>query len=95
MPAYIVATVQIHDAEKFAEYGKTIAGLSEKYGGEYIVRGKVDTALEGDHVEDERVVVVKFPDIASARAYVNDPVYLEGKAKRAGAAEVRMLLIES
>lgn len=95
MPAYIVSTVKIHDAEKFADYGKTISGLSEKYGGEYIVRGKVNAALEGQFVEDERVVVVKFPDAQTAQDYINDSLYIEGKAKRAGAADVRMLLIEN
>lgn len=94
MPAYIVSTVVINDPDKFAAYGKAIAGLSEKYGGEYVVRGAADAALEGEFVEGERVVVVKFPNADAARNYVNDPVYLEGKAKRAGAADVRMLLIE-
>lgn len=94
MAAYIVSTVVIRNPDKFAEYGKAIAGLSEKYGGEYIVRGAADAALEGEFIEGERIVVAKFPDAEAARNYVNDPAYLEGKAKRAGAADVRMLLIE-
>ena len=49
--------------------------------------------LEGSAPEDQRVVVSKFPDANSAKAYVNDPVYLDGKAKRKGAAIVDMRLI--
>ena len=49
--------------------------------------------LEGSAPEDQRVVVSKFPDAASAKAYVSDPLYLEGKSKREGAAVVDMRLI--
>ena len=32
--AFIVATVRITDPVRFAEYGKAIAGLSERFGGQ-------------------------------------------------------------
>ncbi len=93
MPAFIVATVSISDMTAFKEYSKTIEGVSEKYGGESIVKGSVTEMLEGSAPDDQRVVVSKFPDADSAKAYVNDPVYLDGKAKRKGAAIVDMRLI--
>lgn len=93
MPAFIVATVSISNMDAFKEYSKTIVGVSEKYGGESIVKGMVTEMLEGSAPEDQRVVVSKFPDAEAAKAYVNDPVYLAGKAKRAGAAVVDMRLI--
>ncbi len=93
MPAFIVATVSISDMTAFKEYSKTIEGVSEKYGGESIVKGSVTEMLEGIAPDDQRVVVSKFPDADSAKAYVNDPVYLDGKAKRKGAAFVDMRLI--
>ncbi|MAF58093.1 DUF1330 domain-containing protein [Ponticaulis sp.] len=93
MPAFIVATVSISDMTAFKEYSKTIEGVSEKYGGESIVKGSITEMLEGSAPEDQRVVVSKFPDADSAKAYVNDPVYLDGKAKRKGAAIVDMRLI--
>ena len=93
MPAFIVATVSISDMTAFKEYSKTIEGVSEKYGGEGIVKGSITEMLEGSAPEDQRVVVSKFPDADSAKAYVNDPVYLDGKAKRKGAAIVDMRLI--
>ncbi|HBH89808.1 DUF1330 domain-containing protein [Ponticaulis sp.] len=93
MPAFIVATVSISDMTAFKEYSKTIEGVSEKYGGESIVKGSITEMLEGSAPDDQRVVVSKFPDADSAKAYVNDPVYLDGKAKRKGAAIVDMRLI--
>lgn len=93
MPAHLVATVRISDPAKFAEYGKAIAGLSERFGGEYVARGKVAEVLEGDSDPDERVVVVRFPDADSARAYIASPEYQAGAALREGAAEVEMRLL--
>ncbi|MES2033059.1 MAG: DUF1330 domain-containing protein, partial [Pseudomonadota bacterium] len=62
MAAYIVATVSIEDPERFAAYGKAIAGLSESFGGERVVAGPVAEILEGEGRVGERVVVSRFPD---------------------------------
>lgn len=93
MAAYIVATVVITDAEKFGEYVKAIAGLSEKHGGEYLVRGKVTEVLEGDVNPDERVVVSRFPSEEAAIAYAKSPEYKAGAALREGAGTVQTRLI--
>lgn len=93
MTAFIVATVTISDMDAFKAYGQTIAGLSEKHGGKSIVKGPITEVLEGDIPEGQRVVVSEFPTADAARAYINDPLYLEGKAKREGAAVVEMRLI--
>ncbi len=95
MPVYIVATVHVRDAERFAAYGKAIAGLSEAHGGEYIVRGPVSAFLEGSGPDGERIVVSRFPDAASARAYIESSTYQTARAAREGAADVTMRLIEA
>jgi len=94
MAAYIIATVTITDPVRFAEYGKGIAGLSERFGGEPLVRGAVSEVLEGDVAVGERVVVSRFPDGAAARAYIASPEYRDACTRRAGAATVTMRLIE-
>ena len=93
MAAYIVATVIITDPVKFADYAKAIAGLSEKHGGEYLVRGKIFEVLEGDVNPDERVVVSRFPSAEAARAYVTSPEYRAGAALREGAGTVESRLL--
>ena len=93
MPAYIVATVRISDPDRFAAYGRLIAGLSERHGGTPVVRGPVVEVLEGGSPVGERVVVTRFPDADAARAYVNSPEYLAAQATRQGAAEVEMRLL--
>jgi uncharacterized protein (DUF1330 family) len=93
MAAYLVATVRITDPDKFGEYTKAIAGLSEKHGGEYVVRGKITEVLEGDIDPDERVIVSRFPDAESARNYVQSNEYRQGAKLREGAGTVQMRLI--
>ena len=94
MPAYLVGTVRIHDAEKFAQYGAAIRGLSAEFGGESVVAGPVSAVFEGNSPIGERVVVVKFPSAADAEAYLTSPKYLAGKALRAGAADIELRVVE-
>lgn len=93
MAAYIVATVRITDPDKFGAYTKAIAGLSERHGGEYIVRGKITEVLEGDIDPNERVIVSRFPDAASAKAYAQSDAYRSAARLREGAGTVHMRLI--
>lgn len=95
MPAFIVATVNISDPHIFAEYGKAIAGLSESFGGEAILRGAVTEFLDGAGTLGERVVVTRFPDADAARAYIGSSAYQAAAKAREGAAEVVMRLIEA
>ncbi len=94
MAAYIVATVRITDPLRFADYAKGIAGLSERFGGEALVRGAVTEVLEGDSPVGERVIVSRYPDAAAARSYLASPEYIAAAALRVGAAEVEMRLLD-
>jgi uncharacterized protein (DUF1330 family) len=93
MGAYIVATVRIRDAERFAAYGKAIAGLSETHGGTSVVKGAVAEVLEGNSPVGERVVVTRFADAQSARAYIASAEYVTARQMREGAADVEMRLL--
>jgi uncharacterized protein (DUF1330 family) len=93
MAAYIVATVRISDPEKFALYGKAIAGLSERFGGVPVVKGPVAEVLEGGSPVGERVVVTRFDTADAARAYIGSPDYQAAVVHRDGAADVEMRLL--
>lgn len=95
MAAFIVATVRISDPGPFGAYAKDIAGLSESFGGESVLKGPVSEILEGEGAIGERVVVTRFPDADSARAYIRSETYQSARALREGAADVTMRLIEA
>ncbi len=93
LAAYIVATVRITNPQDFALYVGAIAGLSERYGGVYLLRGAVSEVLEGDSPLDERVVILQFGTAETAKAYIQSDEYQAAARLRAGAAEVRIRLL--
>lgn len=95
MAAFIVATISINDHAGFDAYAKAVAGLRERFGGESLARGPVLDVLEGEAPAGERVVILRFPDTAQARAYFASPEYRRAAALRAGAAKVTLRLLES
>jgi uncharacterized protein (DUF1330 family) len=93
MAAYLVATVHITDPETFAIYAKGVAGLAEKFGGTALVRGAVQEFLEGQGPANERVVVTRFPDAVTAKAYLSSPQYVAASAYRIKSSSCTMRLL--
>src|SRR5436309_9011806 len=48
MPAYIIAMVNIKNAEKYQEYAKRAGRRNAKHNSRFLVRGGNNTTLEGD-----------------------------------------------
>lgn len=93
MAAYIVVTLCVSDAKAFGEYRDAIAGLETAHGGRYLVRAPVLERLEGEGPEDERVVVMEFPDAQAVRDFIASDPYQSAKRLRAGAATLDMRLV--
>jgi uncharacterized protein (DUF1330 family) len=81
MPAYLVADVDVHDPERYAEYVRLASGTVDEHGGRYLVRGGETEALEGDW-SPRRLIVIEFPSRAAARAWYDSPRYREARAVR-------------
>ncbi len=93
MAAYVIADVEVTDPEKYEAYKDGVPALVEKHGGEYVVRGGEHVVLEGDW-EPRRLVLMKFPDRASAEAFWDDQDYQPLKAARHASADSRLVLVE-
>lgn len=93
MATYVIATVNITDPERFALYAKGIAGLSEKFGGESVARGAVSGVIVGDSSVGERIVISRYPDEASARAYFASPEYQSAAVHRDASATATIRLM--
>ncbi|MEQ8964792.1 MAG: DUF1330 domain-containing protein [Azospirillaceae bacterium] len=93
MTAYLVAIVRVDDAEAYRNYTDRAPAVLARYGGRYIVRGGKPELLEGT-LPGQRVVVVEFPDIESARAFYASDEYKEVKRLRTGAGEAVFALVE-
>jgi len=93
MPAYIIAQINVANAEKYQEYAKRAAPAAAKYGGRYLVRGGAKQTLEGE-IPFSRIVVAEFKDAESAKRFYNSPEYQEARSHRLGAADFNMVVVE-
>ena len=91
--AYIIANVTVTNPEQYSEYRKLSTIAAQTYGAEFCARGGAVEVLEGDWTPD-RVVILKFPSLAQARAYYQSVEYTAAIAARQGASVMRMVVVE-
>ena len=93
MAAYLIAEVIVDDPEKYEAYKPKSAQAVTDFGGEFLARGGAAERLEGDG-EPNRMVIVKFPDMETARAWYNSEQYQEAFRIRAPVSKGTLTLIE-
>ncbi|HMO62957.1 MAG TPA: DUF1330 domain-containing protein [Ferruginibacter sp.] len=93
MAAFIIVNVFINDQEAFERYKQLTPATVAAYGGRFIVRGGAVTPLEGNW-DTGRLVVLEFPDKATAEAWWHSPEYAIAKSIRQQAASSDMVLVE-
>ncbi|MET1116098.1 MAG: DUF1330 domain-containing protein [Comamonas sp.] len=94
MPSgYIIASVEVTNAERYAQYREWSTRAMQAHGAEVCVRGGKVEVLEGDW-NPGRTVVLKFPSFEAALAFYDSPEYLQAREARAGAAIMRMVCVE-
>jgi uncharacterized protein (DUF1330 family) len=72
MKAYLVLDLSVNDYSGFRKYIAEIPAFIAKHSGKYIVQGVQPTTIEGDW-KPERMVIIEFPERASAEAFLGDP----------------------
>jgi len=93
MAAYLLVDCEVTDPVRYENYKKLAPAAIARYGGRYLARGGATTRLEGDW-RPNRIVVLEFPDADTARRFYDSPEYRAARAERAGAANMKMLLVE-
>ena len=94
MTAYMIARVEVTDADKWKEYATAAGPTVAAFGGKYIARGGDLEGLENHEDEGKRVVVIQFPDMETARNWYSSPDYQAAKAKREGAGFARFMVVD-
>ncbi|HYL01950.1 MAG TPA: DUF1330 domain-containing protein [Steroidobacteraceae bacterium] len=74
MTAYLIAHVEVTDAQTYQKYRQQVPAAITAYGGRYLVRGGVLQRLEGEAAL-HRVVVLEFADMTKLRAFYQSPEY--------------------
>jgi uncharacterized protein (DUF1330 family) len=91
--AYIIAEVDVHDADGFDAYCSGVAPMIAAFGGRYLVRGGEVSALEGD-APTQRMVVIEFPSKGAAETFWHSEEYRPVAALRHKTAHSRIYMIE-
>jgi uncharacterized protein (DUF1330 family) len=91
--AYVIADVEITDAERYKDYTAQTPASIARHGGRWVVRGGATQVLEGDW-HPGRVVVIEFPSLDAALEWFNSADYQELAAIRREASTARILVAE-
>ena len=93
MPAFIIADVTVTDADQMARYREWSTKAMQEHGAEVLVRGGAFEVLEGPWTPS-RLVVLKFPDRAAAKAFYDSETYQHAKSLREHAGVMRMIVVD-
>jgi len=93
MPAYVINDMEITDPQRFEEYKRLSPPTVAAYGGRFLARGGEVTAVEGGW-QPRRLVVLEFPSVAQARAWLDSAEYAPARRLRQLSANSRMVVIE-
>jgi uncharacterized protein (DUF1330 family) len=93
MSAYGIAHLRSVDfGPAIIEYLQRIDATLEPYGGRFIVHGGKAEVMEGQWPGD--IVVIAFPDLATARAWYASPAYRDILALRADHSVGDLILVD-
>lgn len=94
MSAFVVVDTDIKNPEAYEQYKKLAKPIAEKFGGVYRVRGGVIDVRETDLWSPTRIVIIEFPDVQSARAFVDSEEYAPVKPIRNDNADCTLFIVE-
>jgi len=93
MTAYVIVDIEVADPEGYKEYVKLAPEAVKFYGGKYIARGGANETLEGNW-QAKRLVILEFPSLEQAKAWLNSPEYAPARALRHKYARTNMVVVE-
>jgi len=92
--AYLIVDTQIENEEVYEEYKALAKPIAEKYGGAYLARGGELDVRETDLWSPTRVVIIEFPDMNAARAFVDSEEYAPIKPLRRNNAQCTLFILD-
>lgn len=90
--AYWIAHVTVSNADQYKFYASNAGIAFKKYNATILARGGTHTILEGQG--RPRNVVIEFPSLQAATDCYHSDEYQSAKAKRIGAGEADIVIVE-
>jgi uncharacterized protein (DUF1330 family) len=92
LPAYVIGEAEVTKPENMKQYGPLIAASVKAYDGTYLARGAKPHVLEGGPAHN--ILIIQFPDRATAQRWYDSPEYAAAKAVRAGNSNLRLIIVD-
>jgi uncharacterized protein (DUF1330 family) len=73
MAAYIIAQIDLTNAEAYQGYATKTPAIAAQFGGNFLAKGGAAEQLEGKG--RSRNVIIEFPDKEAAKMFYNSPAY--------------------
>lgn len=93
MKGYIIANIEVRDAEAFERYRAQVAPVIAAQGGRYLIRGGKITHKEGA-MPLKRLVVLEFPSPEVAERFYHGEAYRPLRELRAASTVSQVVLVE-
>jgi uncharacterized protein (DUF1330 family) len=93
MAAYVIAEIRVTNPGGYEPYRPLAAASIARHGGRFLARGGKTVLLEGTPAP-ERVVVIEFPDVATAQRWYQSDEYQSALKIRQAASQGRVILVE-
>ena len=94
VPAYFVATVEIHDPVGFQPYHKQFEATLAAFGGRLVSFGAAIVPLEGMDGSTARAAIVVFPSLQAGRDWFESPAYRKIAPLRQRSARTQGFFVE-
>ena len=94
MSAFLIVDTKVENPHEYEEYKKLAKPIAEQYGGTYRARGGELDIRETDLWTPTRIVVIEFPDMDSARAFVDSTEYAPVKPMRRNNAKCTLFIVD-
>jgi uncharacterized protein (DUF1330 family) len=94
MSAYLIVDTKINNPQAYEEYKRLAKPIAEKYGGVYRTRGGAMDVRETGLWSPTRIVIIEFPDMKSARAFVDSAEYAPVKPLRLNNADCTLFIVD-
>ncbi|MFC6636288.1 DUF1330 domain-containing protein [Sulfitobacter sp. JBTF-M27] len=90
--AYIIAHIDVHNADLFAKFRELSAPVLAEYGAKVLVGNPSPDQREG--AVKPTTVIVEFKDMETATTFYESQGYTEARAVRQQAADTDLIIVE-
>lgn len=94
MSAFIVVDTKIENPQAYEQYKSRVKPIAEKFGGRYRARGGEMDVRETDLWTPTRLVIIEFPDMESARSFIDSDEYAPVKSVRRENAKCTLAIVD-